>query len=62
MEDATALVPRNKDVVHISEKMKGKGWMAVVQEYKSQFGLDATIADLTAYSKLKSVVGKLGSL
>ena len=61
-KDSTGPVPRNKDVIQIFEKMKGKRWKAVVEEYKSEFGLDATIADLTAYSKLKAVAGKVGSL
>ena len=61
-EDDHRPAPRNKDVILIFEQMKGKGWMAVVEQYKSRFGLDATISDLTAYSRLKSVVSKLGSL
>ena len=41
--------------------MKGNEWMAVVEEHKSKFSLDAAVGNITAYSKVNSVTGKLSS-
>ena len=35
-EDGTGPIIRNKAFIDIYEKMKGNGWIAVVEEYKSK--------------------------